>query len=83
MTDNLRNILGIELLSAAQGLEFRKPLKTSSNLNKVLTGLRKSISHLEEDRSLSPDIEKAAQLIQNGILIQAASDVHFPNLASR
>ena len=83
MTNNLGMILGIELLTAAQGLEFRKPLKTSSNLNKVLTELRKSVPTLEKDRSLAPDIEKAELIIRNGSLLEIAKGVRFPKLESR
>ena len=83
MTNNLGMIIGIELLTAAQGLEFRKPLKTSSNLNKVLTELRKSVPTLEKDRSLAPDIEKAALIIRNGSLLEIVKGVRFPKLESR
>ncbi len=80
MVDNLGRILGIELLTAAQGLEFRKPLSTSTNLRRVLAKLRSSVSPLQEDRCLSPDIEEAAKLIRNGKLKQATGDVQFPSL---
>jgi len=80
MADNLGRILGIELLTAAQGLEFRKPLSTSTTLRRVLAELRSSVSPLQEDRCLSPDIEEAAKLIRNGKLKQATGDVQFPSL---
>ena len=80
MVDNLGRILGIELLTAAQGLEFRKPLSTSTTLRRVLAELRSSVSPLQEDRCLSPDIEEATKLIRNGKLKQATGDVQFPSL---
>ena len=83
MTNNLAMIIGIELLTAVQGLEFRKPLKTSSTLAKLITELRKYVAPLEKDRSLSPDIEKASLLIRNGKLIKTAKGVQFPKLDSR
>ena len=83
MTNNLEMIIGIELLTAVQGLEFRKPLKTSSTLAKLITELRKYVAPLEKDRSLAPDIEKASLLIRNGKLIKTAKGVQFPKLDSR
>ena len=83
MTNNLSMIIGIELLTAVQGLEFRKPLKTSSTLAKLITELRKYVASLEKDRSLAPDIEKASLLIRNGKLIKTAKGVQFPKLDSR
>ena len=83
MTNNLAVIIGIELLTAVQGLEFRKPLKTSSTLAKLIIELRKYVAPLEKDRSLAPDIEKASLLIRNGKLIKTAKGVQFPKLDSR
>ena len=83
MTNNLAMIIGIELLTAVQGLEFRKPLKTSSTLAKLITELRKYVAPLEKDRSLAPDIEKASLLIRNGKLIKTVKGVQFPKLDSR
>jgi len=84
MNDNLGRILGIELITAAQGLEFRKaslkPLSTSSSLNRVLAEVRENVAFLEEDRFLAPDLENAATLIRNGKLIKAAGEANFPNL---
>ena len=84
MNDNLGRILGIELLTAAQGLEFRKtslsPLSTSSALSEVLAELRSNVTFLQEDRFLAPDLEKAAILIRNGKLIKAAGKAMFPKI---
>ena len=83
MTKNLSVIVGIELLTAVQGIEFRKPLKTSATLAKLITELRTYVAPLEKDRSLAPDIEKASLLIRNGKLIKTAKGVQFPKLDSR
>ncbi len=83
MTKNLSVIVGIELLTAVQGIEFRKPLKTSATLAKMITELRTYVAPLEKDRSLAPDIEKASLLIRNGKLIKTAKGVQFPKLDSR
>ncbi|GAB1308473.1 histidine ammonia-lyase [Urechidicola sp. KH5] len=67
--NNLEKILAIELLSAAQAFEFRKPLKSSKILDEVHDEIRKHVSFAEEDRIFSYDIAKATDLIQNGSLL--------------
>ncbi|MCP5037748.1 MAG: aromatic amino acid lyase, partial [Rhodobacteraceae bacterium] len=68
MNDNLTHILAVELLCAAQGIEFRAPLKTSKPLARIIARLRQDIPPLQQDRILTPDIEKAASLIASGSL---------------
>ncbi|MCV6591308.1 MAG: histidine ammonia-lyase [Silicimonas sp.] len=72
MCDNLGVILGVEAICAAQGIEARAPLVTSPKLAAVLARLRDDIPALEQDRYLAPDLERAAQLIREDILAQAA-----------
>lgn len=74
MNDNLSRILGIELLCAAQGIEFRSPLKTSEPLQRALARLRRDIPSLEEDRYLATDLEGAAGLVREGALAEATGD---------
>jgi histidine ammonia-lyase len=69
MNDNLGRILGIELMCAAQGVEFRAPLKTSAPLQAVIDALREQVETLEEDRYLAGDLEKAALLVRDRTLI--------------
>ncbi|MNS70023.1 Histidine ammonia-lyase [compost metagenome] len=80
MTDNLFAILGIEALSAIQGVELRGPLKTSPELQKVIAALRATIPSLEEDRYMAPDLKAAAELIASGALVSAISGGILPKL---
>ena len=80
MTKNLNVILGVELLCAAQGVEFRAPLSTSAPLSKVLKRLRKSVESIGDDRFLSPDLEKSALLIASNEILKA-SGLSFPELS--
>ncbi len=73
MNANLSRIIGIELLMAAQGIEFRTPLKTSPILQEVLAAVRAEVDELEDDRYLAPDLEKAAELVATGRIFEAAS----------
>ncbi|MEQ9674128.1 MAG: histidine ammonia-lyase [Roseovarius indicus] len=72
MNANLSNILGVEAICAAQGIEFRAPLKTSEPLQKAMARLRETVPALKEDRYLAPDLNAAAQLIRDGALVGAA-----------
>ncbi len=81
MAQNLNRILGVELLCAAQGVEFRAPLQTSKPLQAVITRLRLDIETLGADRYLAPDLEVAATLVASGAIAQAAG-VDLPELAA-
>ena len=72
MVDNLNRILGVELLCAAQGIEFRAPLKTSAPLARVVERLRQDVMTLGEDRYLAPDLERAAVLVGSGEITRVA-----------
>lgn len=66
MADNTSGILAIEMLSAAQGLDFRAPLKSSELIESAKTVLRNQVSFYDKDRYFAPDIEKAKQLVKQG-----------------
>jgi len=67
--ENARYVLAIELLSAAQGLDLLAPLKTSEKLEAAKAKLRSHIPTLKQDRFLGEDLEKAARLIADGVLL--------------
>lgn len=79
MADNLFHILGIEIFCGAEGIRFRKPLKTSPALTRVTQHFHKNITPLTADRFLAPDLEKAAELTQSGVL-KEQTQTDFPNL---
>lgn len=72
MNANLSGIIAVELLCAAQGVEFRTPLKTSRSLQAVLKTLRRTVPTLKDDRYLAPDIKAATDLITQRALVDAA-----------
>jgi histidine ammonia-lyase len=63
MNENTRHILAIELLAAAEGIEFRRPLRTSEPLEKAHAMLRARVPRFAQDRFFAPAIEAAARLI--------------------
>ncbi|MGV6874249.1 histidine ammonia-lyase [Pseudochelatococcus sp. B33] len=71
MNANLAQILGIEALCAAAGVEFRAPLKTSAALQPVIAKLRETIPALGQDRYLATDLAEAARLVREGVLTGA------------
>jgi histidine ammonia-lyase len=63
---NAANVVAIELLAAAQGIEFHAPLKTSAALAAAHVKIRAVSAHLTQDRSLAPDIARVRELIETG-----------------
>ena len=63
--ENLETILAIELMNAAQAIEFRRPTKTSTSLENLLNEYRKVVPFIDNDRYLSPDIEKTRQFLRS------------------
>ncbi|MGR3468791.1 MAG: histidine ammonia-lyase [Shimia sp.] len=72
MNANLNVILGVEAICAAQGIHFRAPLRTSAPLQAAVAALRAEVPVIEGDRYLAPDIERAAAMIAEGRLVDAA-----------
>lgn len=68
MIANTAHILGIELLAAAQGIEFLRPLRSSFALELAHSLLRDSCPAVAQDRSMAGDIERATSLVTNGSL---------------
>ena len=68
MNRNLNTIIGVELMCAAQGIEFRAPLKTSGPLGRVMMEIRSVIPRLEDDRYLADDIAVAGSMVSKGTL---------------
>lgn len=61
---NVEKILGIELFTAAQALEFRRPLKSSPSLETMHAAFRERVSFNTEDRILHTDMVKAADFVR-------------------
>ena len=78
MAANLRAILGIELLAAAQGCDFHAPLATSPVLSRAKAALRARVPMLEEDRHFHPDMEAAIDLV--GVQLLAAAQASLPTV---
>ncbi|HVE33172.1 MAG TPA: histidine ammonia-lyase [Gemmatimonadaceae bacterium] len=69
---NVRYVLAIELMCAAQGLDYRAPLKPGRGVTRAHGDVRRLVPALERDRALSADIERLAAAIQAGEISSSA-----------
>ena len=71
---NTRRILAIELLAAAQGIEFLRPLESSPALEALHAAVREKVAPWDEDRFMAPDLAVAEELLASGL------DAHLTGL---
>jgi histidine ammonia-lyase len=81
MAENLANVIGIELLAAAQGCDFQSPLTSSEALERARAALRNAVPKLRDDRYFHPDMLAATRLVTSGELA-AAAGVALPEIAA-
>ena len=73
MADNTAGIVAIELLAAAQGVDLRKPLKTSPLLQQAMALLRRRVRFWKDDREMAPDIAAAKVLVRSSAFAPLAA----------
>jgi histidine ammonia-lyase len=66
IVENAENVFAIELLAAAEGLEIRRPLRAGIGVERAFAVVRSLAPRVDEDRPLSPDIERIAEAIRAG-----------------
>jgi histidine ammonia-lyase len=71
---NAESVLAIELLAGAQAVEFHAPLEPGGGVSSTRRFVRALSPRLEDDRSLSDDIESVAAAIRDGSLVRAVED---------
>jgi histidine ammonia-lyase len=82
MTENASAIVGIELMTAAQGCDFHRPLTSSAALEGARAALRAKVQTLEDDRFIHPDIDASVALVRDGALVAAAAGVELPGVCT-
>jgi histidine ammonia-lyase len=75
MAENTAAVVGIELLAAAQGIEFHRPLTSSPDLEKVWGIVREAAAPYTSDHYFAPDIERATNGVRAGRYRQFAGDL--------
>ncbi|WP_236171162.1 histidine ammonia-lyase [Pseudomonas pseudonitroreducens] len=68
MAANSAGVVAIELLAAAQGVDFHAPLQSSPQLQEVRTLIRSQVPHYEQDRYFAPDIAAARAWVEEGVM---------------
>ncbi len=81
MADNTAGIVAIELLAAAQGIEFHAPTRSSDTLMEVLSMVRARVPRLEHDRFMAPDLAAAKELVQSGGINRFITELELPSLS--
>ncbi|MBI4537790.1 MAG: histidine ammonia-lyase [candidate division NC10 bacterium] len=74
----LEQILALEFLAAAQGLDFLRPLLPGRGAAAAYACIRQHVPHLDRDRSLRPDLDRILALLRDGSLLSAADAVAGP-----
>jgi histidine ammonia-lyase len=74
MADNAATVVAIELLAAAQGMEFHRPMLSSRSLERALRLVRSRVRRYQSDRFFAPDIEAARLLVISGSLSDLLDD---------
>jgi len=70
VVENVEKILAIEMLCAAQAIDFHRPLKSSKLIERLHEHVRSSIDHATEDRIFADDMEKSLEILQSGNLLE-------------
>ncbi len=76
--ENAKKALAIELLSAAQGIDFSHPLKPGKGTSVAHDRIREAIPHVNEDVFLYPLIDRALSLVGSGALVTAVEEAVGP-----
>jgi histidine ammonia-lyase len=74
MADNAAAIVAIELLAAAQGVEFRRPARSSPKLEAVVSEIRARVPFYEQDRFFAPDIAAVKTMVRDSLFVDALSE---------
>jgi histidine ammonia-lyase len=65
VAENLEKIIAIELFTAVQALEFRRPLRSSDLLEEVVKSYRETVSFINDDKVMYIEIEKSIKFLKN------------------
>ena len=75
IVENVCNVLAVELICAAQALDLRAPLEPGPATAAVLNLVRERIAHWKEDRLMYVSIERAADIIRSGAMLESVEKV--------
>ena len=64
VVENVYKVLGVELMNAAQALEFRRPMKSSAKIEQLFAEYRKSVAFVDVDRVMYTEIAKSIEFLK-------------------
>jgi histidine ammonia-lyase len=76
--ENSMWVLAIEIVSAAQALDFHKPLRPGKGVEAAYEAVRAAVPHLSTDRYLKPEVSKVREMIRRGDFVRAAASASGP-----
>ena len=68
---NAQAVLGIEMMAAAQAIDFRRPLRAGKGTEAAYEAIRRHVAYLDEDRPLHTDINRIAEVVESGEILEA------------
>jgi len=83
MNANTASILAIELLAAAEGIEFHRPLKSSDKLEEAHALIRGRVPRIDHDRFFAPAIAAARALVEERAFESLLNTLRLPSSGAR
>ena len=68
---NVEHVLAVEMLTAAQALDFRAPLKPGLGVRRAHRMVRERVVHADEDYEVGADIDACTRLLRSGEMVEA------------
>jgi histidine ammonia-lyase len=75
---NVETVIGVEMMCAAQAMDFKKPLKPGKGSQAAYAEVRRHVKRLIDDRPLHPDIKAMTDLVKSGLIVKAVEDAVGP-----
>lgn len=75
VTENVKNVIAIEMLCAAQGLDFHLPMKSGKGIDTAFNLIRKKVKHISEDGILNLEIENIREVIMSDNFLQTVEKI--------
>ena len=72
----LETVLAVELLCAAQAVEFHRPMRAGAGVERVVAAVRTRVEPLDEDRAVGADIDAVADLVRRGAFSEIADGLY-------
>ncbi len=81
MIENTSYVIAVELLAACQGIDFRRPLKSSKHLEKLYSEVRSKVPNYDKDRYFAKDIEMAQSIVLKSELVETKRNIELPSFS--